>query len=296
MGLEDIRLTSDSQLVIRQLDGRYKINDLMLQRYSQLPKQYIDRIPSVIWRHTGWIKNRNADALAFITSMMVNPETRFIRIDSLRQPSIDIRGCAAEVINSGKSTPLYPQSNGQEEATNKTLADILKKKHDGHHKGWCEQLHNTLWAYNTTRREATGMSPFCLTYGVEDVLPTEVIIPTTKREAWENNLNTYLILKKLDDAEENREIALQHMINYHGRLSREYNKKFKPRHFKVGDLVLREIPPYQRESGGKLAKNWEGPYIVKSIVGNGAYEITGKDGEHTLTHPWNNTYLKKYYP
>ncbi|XP_026384971.1 uncharacterized protein LOC113280576 [Papaver somniferum] len=30
-------------------------------------------------------------------------------------------------IQSGKSTPLYPQSNGQVEATNKTIADNLKK-------------------------------------------------------------------------------------------------------------------------------------------------------------------------
>ncbi|XP_026395814.1 uncharacterized protein LOC113290420 [Papaver somniferum] len=88
MGLEDIGLTSGSQLVIRQIDGRYKINDLVLQRYSQLEKQYTDRIPSVIWRHICRINNRNAD----------DPETRFIRIDSLRKPSIDIRGCAAKII------------------------------------------------------------------------------------------------------------------------------------------------------------------------------------------------------
>ncbi|XP_026377551.1 uncharacterized protein LOC113271842 [Papaver somniferum] len=97
-------------------------------------------------------------------------------------------------IQSDKSTPLYPQSNGQVEATNKTIANNLKKK--------------------TTRREATGMSPFCLTYGVEAVLATEVIIPTTKTEAWEKNLSADLILTKLDDLEEVREGALQHMKNY----------------------------------------------------------------------------------
>ncbi|XP_026429825.1 uncharacterized protein LOC113326284 [Papaver somniferum] len=63
----------------------------------------------------------------------------------------------------GKSTPLYPQSNGQTEAINKTLTDILKKKLEGHNKGWCEQVHNVLWAYRTTRREAIGISPFFLT-------------------------------------------------------------------------------------------------------------------------------------
>ncbi|XP_026415912.1 uncharacterized protein LOC113311287 [Papaver somniferum] len=157
-------------------------------------------------------------------------------------------------IQSGKSTPLHPQSNGQAEETNKTIAYILKKKLEGYNKGWCEQVHNAVWAYRTTRREATGMSPFCLTYEVEAVLPTKVIIPTTKKEAWEKNLNTDLILTKLD-VEENREIALQHMQNYHKRIAREYNKRVKVREFHPGELMLREIPPYLKGGDGKLEKS-----------------------------------------
>ncbi|XP_026445407.1 uncharacterized protein LOC113346002 [Papaver somniferum] len=88
-------------------------------------------------------------------------------------------------IQSGKSTLLYRHNNGQVEATNKTITKNLKKKLEGNNKGWCEQVHNVVWAYKTTRREATGMSPFCLTYEVEAVLPTEIIIPTIKRESWE---------------------------------------------------------------------------------------------------------------
>ncbi|XP_026384520.1 uncharacterized protein LOC113280087 [Papaver somniferum] len=67
-------------------------------------------------------------------------------------------------IQSRKSTALYPQSNGQVEGTNKTVSSTLKKKLEGHHKGWCEQIPNVLWSYRTTRRKATRVSPFCLTY------------------------------------------------------------------------------------------------------------------------------------
>ena len=144
---------------------------------------------------------------------------------------------------------------------------------EGHHRAWCEQVHNAVWAYNTTRREATGMSPFCLTYGVEAVLPTEVVIPTTKWEAWEKNLSAGLILNKLDELEERREKALQHMENYQRRLAREYNKRVKVREFQPGDLVLWETPIYQRENGGKLSKKWDGPYIIKEIVGTWDYRL-----------------------
>ncbi|XP_026396409.1 uncharacterized protein LOC113291044 [Papaver somniferum] len=75
-------------------------------------------------------------------------------------------------IRKNKSTPIYPQSNGHAEATNQTLALILKKSLDEHKGRWCEQLHNALWAYRTTRRSATGEYPFLLTYGAEAVIPT----------------------------------------------------------------------------------------------------------------------------
>ncbi|XP_026452237.1 uncharacterized protein LOC113352654 [Papaver somniferum] len=184
-------------------------------------------------------------------------------------------------IKSGKSTPVYPQINGRAEATNNTIACTLKKKLEGHHKGWCEQIPNVLWSYRTIRRDATWMSSFCLTYGAEAVFPTEAILPTTRIKSCEKGLNTDLILAKLDDLEENREIALQHMMNYHQRLAREYNKKVKARSFIQGELVLREIPPYQKGSGGKLEPTWEGPYIVKRVVGNGAYELADCKGKGT---------------
>ncbi|XP_026411155.1 uncharacterized protein LOC113306430 [Papaver somniferum] len=202
-------------------------------------------------------------------------------------------------IQCGKSTHLYPQSNGKVEETNKTIADNLKKKLEGHNKGWCDQVHNIVWAYRTTRREATGVSLFCLTYGVEEVLPTEIIIPTTKKEAWEKNLSADIILIKLDDLEETRELAPQHMENYQKRLAIEYNKRVKVRELQSGELVLREIPIYQKGPDGKLEKKWDGPYVIKRIVVYGAYKLAdpeGKDTGRKLDRPWNRLYLKKYYP
>ncbi|XP_059432543.1 uncharacterized protein LOC132165870 [Corylus avellana] len=82
--------------------------------------------------------------------------------------------CAGLHVRQYFSSPGHPQANGQVEATNKTIFQILKKKL-GQHKGeWSENLPEVLWAYRTTRRTQTEETPFALAYGTEAVIPAEV--------------------------------------------------------------------------------------------------------------------------
>ena len=50
-------------------------------------------------------------------------------------------------IRNSDSTPHYPQSNGQTEATNKTLIIVLKKRLEQAKGKWVEELPDVLWAY-----------------------------------------------------------------------------------------------------------------------------------------------------
>ena len=78
------------------------------------------------------------------------------------------------------STPRYPQSNGQAEASNKTLLAALKKRLDSAKGKWVEELPEVLWAYRTTAQKLTGVSHFALTYGMEAVIPTKISLPTIR--------------------------------------------------------------------------------------------------------------------
>ena len=82
--------------------------------------------------------------------------------------------CGDLGIKNRYSTPMYPQSNGQVEATNKTIMNGLKRRLDGAKGRWAEELSNVLWAYRITPRRSTGETPFYLTYGAEVVIPAEV--------------------------------------------------------------------------------------------------------------------------
>lgn len=49
--LEDVRITSDLQLVIRQIQGFYSTNEPSLQKYKQLVEELSAKIKNLEWRH-----------------------------------------------------------------------------------------------------------------------------------------------------------------------------------------------------------------------------------------------------
>ncbi|CAL2239488.1 unnamed protein product [Prunus armeniaca] len=73
-----------------------------------------------------------------------------------------------------------PQSNGQAEAFNKVLCNILKKIVSGTKKDWHEHLPEALWAYRTTVRTSIGCTPYSLVYGSEAILPLEIPLPSLR--------------------------------------------------------------------------------------------------------------------
>ncbi|RVX06118.1 Retrovirus-related Pol polyprotein from transposon 17.6 [Vitis vinifera] len=105
--------------------------------------------------------------------------------------SIAFRNFCSELnIRNSYSTPRYPQSNGQAEATNKTLINALKKRLEQAKGKWVEELPGVLWAYRTTPGRPTGNTPFALTYGMDAVIPTEIGLPTIRTDAAKQKMPT----------------------------------------------------------------------------------------------------------
>ena len=71
------------------------------------------------------------------------------------------------------STPYHPQENGQVEAINNVLENILTKIVQQHHKDWFKNLLEAFWAYRITWRSTTIFTPYELVYGKQVVLPIE---------------------------------------------------------------------------------------------------------------------------
>ncbi|KAL6319119.1 hypothetical protein AAG906_011198 [Vitis piasezkii] len=189
--------------------------------------------------------------------------------------SIAFRNFCSELnIRNSYSTPRYPQSNGQAEATNKTLINALKKRLEQAKGKWVEELPGVLWAYRTTPGRPTGNTPFALAYGMDAVIPTEIGLPTIRTDAAKQKDANAELGRNLDWADEIRESAAIRMEDYQQRASAHYNRKVRPRSFKNGTLVLRKVFENTAEIGaGKFQANWEGPYIVSKASENGAYHL-----------------------
>ena len=96
----------------------------------------------------------------------------------------------------------HPQTNGLVEATNKTIKKLLKKKLQQRKGLWVEELPNVLWAYRTTKRTATGETPYTLVFGIEAVSPIEHRLTSFRVQHFKPEDNEVRLRANLDLLEE----------------------------------------------------------------------------------------------
>ena len=77
-------------------------------------------------------------------------------------------------ITLGHSTAYYPQGNGLEESSNKSLVNIIKNFLEDNKKSWHKKLVHALWADRLTLKKSIGMSPYQLVYGVDAIFRTSL--------------------------------------------------------------------------------------------------------------------------
>ena len=112
------------------------------------------------------------------------------------------------------STLVYPQGNGQTEATNKVIVSGLKKRLDDAKGKLVDELPHVLWTYRTTPRRSIGETPFSMTYGEEEVIPLESRFPNLRIDQFSVEENNCLLSDNLDVVEERREVAVVKMTHY----------------------------------------------------------------------------------
>ncbi|GFS66635.1 hypothetical protein TNCV_229101 [Trichonephila clavipes] len=170
------------------------------------------------------------------------------------------------------TTAYHPQTNGLTERFNKTLADMLSMYVDVEQKNWDEILPFVTFAYNTTKQETTGFTPFYLLHGREAETTLDTMLPFCPNDFDDNN-----ITKIAARAEETRQLARVHTLRAQDKDRRRYDSKHQMVSYAPGDLVW--IFTLVRKVGlsEKLLRRYFGPYQVLRRLSAVTYAVQDFD-------------------
>lgn len=177
-----------------------------------------------------------------------------------------------------RTTPYHPQGNGQVERFNRTLLQMLKTLTEKQKTNWKDTLNKLIYAYNCTRCDVTGFSPFYLLFGRSPRLPIDLLFGLTS-ETGKVDHRTYMEKWKRE-MQEAYDIVRENAKKSTERSKRHYDGKVRSSVLHPGDRVLvRNLTP--RGGTGKLRNHWEeNIHVVVRQVGEDipVYEVKPEQG------------------
>jgi len=95
MGAREVTCKSESQLVVGQIKGKFKVKEPLLQRYYHTVSNLISEIKRVTVEHIRRENNKRVDVLSRLDTTKKKSHHRSIVQISLRNPSVGVAECLA---------------------------------------------------------------------------------------------------------------------------------------------------------------------------------------------------------
>lgn len=169
-------------------------------------------------------------------------------------------------IRKSRTTPYHPQGDPQPERFNRTLLSMLGTLDVARKHCWSQQVALLVHAYNCTRNDATGYSPYFLMFGREARLPVDVCFSSMLDQEEMTSHQRYVenLRKDLKEAYQQAVVASN---KSHQRNKQSYDLRIRPHLLEEGDRVL------VRALGGtgkqKLKDKWNSiPHVVLEKLPN----------------------------
>ena len=177
------------------------------------------------------------------------------------------------------TTAFHAQCNGLVERSHATLKQMLRRMCAERPKDWDRYLPALLFAVREVPQESLGFSPFELLYGRNVRGPMAIL-----RELWTDEVedeevrSTYdYVINLRNRLEHTCELAMKNLQKVQGKQKVYYDRRAKPRSFKVGDKVLLLLPT----DSNKLLLQWRGPFEIVEVLNRVDYRVNVNGYIHT---------------
>ena len=178
-----------------------------------------------------------------------------------------------------RTTPYHPQTNGSAERVHQTLQRMIGKLDPENCWKWPEHIGSVLIAYNATRSQVTGYSPYFLMFGWRPRLPVDLLFPTVNTREWTRTIDEYVkaLYERLTEC---LQLAQESASKEAKRQKRLYDRKVRAVELRPGDRVLVRLDAFRGQCR-KLKNRWGDDIhtvINRKADGIPVYEVKN---EHT---------------
>ena len=186
------------------------------------------------------------------------------------------------------SSAYHPETDGQTERANRTMAEILRAFVHPRQDDWEEHLPLAAFAYNNSVNASTKFTPFYLNYGRHPVTPIN--------SALQVESDMPAIEEWLQEIKDTQQAAENNILHAQEHMKKQADKKRREVKFSEGDLVL--LDRRHLKLPGALTKKFSAPYVgpfrVLEVRPAGAYKIELPRPMKRLHPVFHVSLLKKY--
>ena len=136
-----------------------------------------------------------------------------------------------------RTTPYHPQTNRLAERVHQTLQRMIGKLDPEKHRKWPEHIGSVLIAYNATRSQVTGYSPYFLMFRRRPQLPVDLLFPKVNNREWTRTIDEY-VKALYERLRECLKLAQESATKEANREKGLYDRRVRAVELRPGDCVL----------------------------------------------------------